>query len=56
MDSTTTQKKPVYCLTETEKAAEIGMSTAFLKKDRMREEPVIPFRKYGRAVRYASEQ
>ena len=44
----------IFNMTESEKAAEIGMSASFLRKDRMKAVPVIPFRKYGGAIRYAA--
>ena len=49
------QRSRIFNLTEKEKASLTGVSTSFLQKDRRREEPRIPFKRYGRAVRYASE-
>lgn len=56
MNDTATQTKPRFFMTEEQKAEEIGMTVSFLRKDRMRDKPVIPYKKYGRAVRYAVEQ
>ncbi|WP_170549186.1 hypothetical protein [Ruegeria sp. HKCCA4633] len=42
-------------LTEHQKAAELQLSLSFLRKDRLREHPKIPFVKFGGAVRYHRE-
>ncbi len=42
-------------LTEHQKAAELQLSLSFLRKDRLRENPKIPFVKIGGAVRYHRE-
>ncbi|NOD37110.1 MULTISPECIES: hypothetical protein [unclassified Ruegeria] len=43
-------------LTEHQKAAELQLSLSFLRKDRLRENPKIPFVKIGGSVRYHREQ
>lgn len=39
-------------MTEAEKASQLRVSLSFLQKDRLREEPRVPFLKFGAAVRY----
>jgi len=45
----------IYNLTEGEKSALIKMSPSYLQKDRCRENPTIPFKRYGRSVRYSRD-
>lgn len=46
----------LFNLTETEKAMRLGVSVAFLQRDRMKKEPIIPFKRYGRTIRYANRE
>ena len=39
-------------LTEHQKAAELQCSVSFLRKDRLNETPLVPYRKVGGMVRY----
>ncbi len=55
-DIVETAAPKVFNLTTAEKAELMGVSKSFLHKDRMRDEPLVPFRQYGpRIVRYAAE-
>lgn len=42
-------------LNEREKAAQLGMSVSFLQKDRLKSEPLVPFRRIGRMIRYSRD-
>ena len=56
MDAKSAEKKAkIFNLTETQKAVATGLSASFLQKDRLRDEPRIEFRRYGRAIRYSIE-
>ena len=56
MDAKSAEKKTkVFNLTETQKAVATGLSASFLQKDRLRDEPRIEFKRYGRAIRYSME-
>lgn len=44
-----------FCLTEAQKAEQIGMSRAWLSKDRRKAKPQFSFRRYGVAIRYQAE-
>ena len=56
MTQTTTQDEILFNLTETEKATRMGVSVTFLQKDRLKAEPIVPFKRYGRMVRYANRE
>ena len=43
-------------MTERQKAAELQCSVSYLRKDRMRDEPTVPFLKIGKLVRYLPEK
>lgn len=51
----TNEPARVRWLTEKEKADELSLSISFLRQDRMRQSPRIPFRRFGRAIRYLPE-
>ena len=42
----------VKFLNEYQKAQEVGCSVSYLRKDRLKDEPVFPYIKFGRMVRY----
>lgn len=39
-------------LTEIQKAAQLQVSVAYLRKDRAKARPTFPFRRFGRLIRY----
>ena len=43
-------------MTELEKAFELSVSPSFLQKDRRAAKPTIPFRKFGRLIRYPIDE
>jgi hypothetical protein len=49
-----TSEEEARLLHTVEAARVLGVSESWLSKDRMREEPRVPFIKLGRAVRYHS--
>ena len=48
-------KTRVFNKSEAEKAVELGISVSWLQKDRLKSQPQIEFKRYGRTVRYAVE-
>ncbi|WP_171210547.1 hypothetical protein [Ruegeria sp. HKCCA5426] len=42
-------------MTTAEKAKQLGVSASFLHKDRLKPQPLVPFIKYGRIVRYFAD-
>ncbi|GAB5436642.1 hypothetical protein [Falsiruegeria mediterranea] len=46
----------LYNMTEREKAEELGMSTSWLQKDRMKVKPEVDFKRFGGAIRYATDR
>jgi hypothetical protein len=46
----------IYNLTESQKAASLGISGSFLQKDRLREVPKVDFARFGGLVRYSADQ
>ncbi len=48
-DIVETAAPKVFNLTTAEKAELMGVSKSFLHKDRMRDEPLVPFRQYAHA-------
>jgi hypothetical protein len=48
------ETKPKW-LKEAEKATELNVSASWLQKDRGKPKPEIPFKRFGRSVRYRSE-
>jgi len=54
-DRDTRNSQPAFNLTPAQKASSIGMSESWLAKDRLKAEPEVPFKKYGRSVRYSEE-
>ncbi len=45
----------IFCLTEAEKAAQLRVSASFLQKDRRKAMPSVPFKRYGRSIRYSAD-
>ena len=46
------ETRKAVMLTERQKAHELQCSLSYLRKDRMKERPDVPFRKIGNMVRY----
>lgn len=50
------ERQKVYNLTPRQKAEQMNVSVSFLAKDRMKETPDVPFKRWGtRVVRYSAE-
>ena len=55
VENSSFEERQIFNLTEHQKANITGMSVSFLQKDRLRDRPRVPFRRYGAAIRYAAE-
>jgi len=49
---TNVKPRNAVLLTERQKAQELQCSVSFLRKDRMRDTPVVPYEKIGNMIRY----